>query len=65
MESKKEFDESSKSRISKFFKNFKSTVRLPEMVDTDGIKAEYNAGILTVTIPKVAVKSNSREIKIS
>ena len=31
------------------------TVRLPEAVDEDGTEAEYNNGVLTVTLPKVGV----------
>ncbi|QLD89858.1 Hsp20/alpha crystallin family protein [Natronomonas salina] len=31
------------------------TIRLPEAVDESGTEAEYNNGVLTVTLPKVGV----------
>ena len=40
-------------------------VRLPDLVDADGIKAEHLNGVLTVSIPKKAeVKPAVKEISI-
>jgi HSP20 family protein len=35
-----------------FFRNFRRTFSLPELVDTENIAASYSNGILTVSIPK-------------
>jgi HSP20 family protein len=43
---------------------FHRTFDLPTPVEADGVKAEFKAGILTVTIPKV-VSEKSRQIPIS
>jgi HSP20 family protein len=44
---------------------FERTFNLPEEgVDIDGIKASYNAGILTVNIPKKEVEDNKRNIDV-
>jgi HSP20 family molecular chaperone IbpA len=37
---------------------------LPEHVDTEGIVAAYEQGILSVVVPKVVVKKTAREIVI-
>jgi HSP20 family protein len=43
---------------------FHRTFDLPTPVEADEVKAEFKAGILTVTIPKV-VSEKSRQIPIS
>lgn len=48
---------------SKYGVSFKRSFTLPTNVDVDGITAESEDGILTVTIPK-AVEEKTREIKI-
>ncbi|MBK8701304.1 MAG: Hsp20/alpha crystallin family protein [Saprospiraceae bacterium] len=40
------------------FSNFKRNFTLPENVDIDRIKAEYNEGILTLTLTKKEVKND-------
>jgi len=47
------------------FGSFERTVTLPTLVKTDDAKAEFENGILTVTLPKAeAVKPKSVQIKV-
>ncbi|WP_255169539.1 Hsp20/alpha crystallin family protein [Natrononativus amylolyticus] len=39
-------------------------LRLPEPVDEEGVTAQYNNGVLTVTLPKVEGLDDSRRIDI-
>jgi HSP20 family protein len=41
-------------RVERRFGSFHRAVRLPGKVDADAVKASYDDGLLTVTIPKVA-----------
>jgi len=44
--------------------SFERSIRLPEFVDGDGIRAEFNNGLLTITVPKAqAAKPRRIEIK--
>jgi HSP20 family protein len=36
--------------------NFSRSVTLPDGINTDAIKADYNAGVLVVTLPKIPVE---------
>lgn len=49
------------------FRNFERSFRLPEIVDTEKIKAEYHEGVLTITLPKrdEAIDRGPRKIDIS
>jgi HSP20 family protein len=46
------------------YTDFKRSFTLPEHVDTEGIVAAYEQGILSVVVPKVVVKKTAREIVI-
>ncbi len=47
------------------YNNFERTFNLPEDgVDVDGIKASYQAGILTVSLPKKEVEDHKRQIDV-
>ena len=50
-------------RSERLFGTFKRTLRLPKLVDKDGIKADYSHGVLTVTIPKA--EKQTRRITVS
>jgi HSP20 family protein len=50
-------------RVERFFGKFERSLRLPQSVKTDEIKAKYENGILTVTIPK-SEEAKPREISI-
>jgi HSP20 family protein len=48
------------------YDNFQRSFRLPETVDTSGIKAKYDNGILTITLPKheEAIPEPKKQIEI-
>jgi HSP20 family protein len=47
------------------YSSFERAFNLPEEgVDIDGIKATYEAGILTINIPKKTVEENTRRIDV-
>jgi HSP20 family protein len=48
------------------YDNFQRSFRLPETVDTAGIKAKYDNGILTITLPKheEAIPEPKKQIEI-
>ena len=48
------------------YDNFQRSFRLPETVDTAGIKAKYNNGILTISLPKheEAIPEPKKQIEI-
>ena len=43
---------------------FSREIVLPKGVDTDGVSAEYEAGVLTITLPKTEKEKEVRKIKI-
>lgn len=45
-------------------RNFCRSFSIPEAVDKDNIKAEYNNGILMITLPKKEVVKVKREIEV-
>lgn len=49
------------------YSSFERKFRLPETVDTDGIKASYDNGVLNVSLPKrdEAIEKPARDIEIS
>ena len=52
-------------RIREFgHRNFSRSFSLPEAVDIDAIKAEYQNGILMITLPKKEVVKVSKEIQV-
>jgi HSP20 family protein len=57
-------EEGSYIRRERRFGSFARTVALPEQVDADAAEADYENGVLTVTLPKSeASKARSIEIK--
>jgi HSP20 family protein len=58
--------ETPKSRVlmqENFYGKYTRSVRLPEAVDDEGVTAEYDNGILTLTLPKVA-KAQPKQIAV-
>lgn len=52
-------------RIERFYGSFSRAFSLPEDADAEHIKAEFSDGLLTLSLPKQAVKpSHSREIEV-
>jgi HSP20 family protein len=47
------------------YSSFKRTFSLPEYADTDNIKANYNNGILRVSVPKIEAAKNKPAKEIS
>lgn len=46
------------------YQTFSRRFRLPEHVDAENIKANYNNGVLVLELPKVKPENNSRVIEI-
>ena len=62
----KETDEENFHRVERTYGTFTRSFSLPETVDTDKIKAKYDKGVLTISIPKVETKPKTeRVIKIT
>lgn len=55
--------EGSASREERFFGRFQRTVTLPKPVDSNRVTAQYQDGILTVTLPKTE-ESKPRQIEV-
>jgi HSP20 family protein len=51
-QSQKEYEEAEVHRSERFFGRFQRTVTLPTPVAPDKVKAQYQDGVLTVTLPK-------------
>jgi len=51
-------------RTERFYGSFTRSFTLPVTVDTEKIKAEYNDGVLKVTLPKVE-EAKPRKIKVT
>lgn len=47
-----------------FYGKYTRSVRLPEAVDDEGVTADYENGVLTLTLPKVA-KAQPRQIAVN
>eukprot|EP00457_Paulinella_chromatophora_P007754 gb/GEZN01007779.1/.p3 GENE.gb/GEZN01007779.1/~~gb/GEZN01007779.1/.p3 ORF type:complete len:103 (+),score=34.27 gb/GEZN01007779.1/:919-1227(+) len=47
-------EQSTASGSSKKFSSFSRSIRLPDTVDQDKIKAEFKGGVLNITLPKKA-----------
>ncbi|NLN24163.1 MAG: Hsp20/alpha crystallin family protein [Bacteroidetes bacterium] len=47
------------------YSNFRRSFRLPEIVDTENIKANYTDGVLKINLPKVEDKVSKRMVEIS
>ena len=62
--SQKKFEGSDIHRSERFVGKFQRTLTLPSQVDVDKVKANYQDGILTVTLPKSeAAKPKQIQIK--
>jgi HSP20 family protein len=58
--------ESPKRRVlmqENFYGKYTRSIRLPEAVDDDGVTADYENGVLTLTLPKVA-KAQPKQIAV-
>jgi HSP20 family protein len=63
--SEKQADDTEAHRSERFVGRFYRSVTLPSEVKTDEVKAQYQDGVLTVTLPKAeAAKPKQIEIKI-
>lgn len=51
-------------RVERAYGSFSRSFSLPNTVDTDGIRAEYKNGVLTVLMPKRA-ESKPKQVKIT
>jgi HSP20 family protein len=56
--------EGSWHRVERSYGHFERAFALPETVDFDAVKADYKAGVLTITIPKKEV-AKPRQIKVA
>ena len=59
----KKYESSETSRAERFFGRFQRTLALSKKVDMGGVKAVYQDGILTVTLPK-APEAKPRQIAV-
>jgi HSP20 family protein len=60
----KEEKDESYQRVERRYGAFTRTVRLPQEVQSDKIKADYKNGVLKITLPK-SEEAKKREIKIT
>jgi HSP20 family protein len=64
---KKQVAEATTERVHRYERSygvFERSFALPNVVDTDRIEAKYDAGVLTITLPKVE-RARPREIPVS
>ena len=54
-----------RQRSERSFGDFKRTVKLPKMIDKDSITANFEDGVLSIVMPKMAEKKTSRRVEIS
>ncbi|MGZ8898892.1 MAG: Hsp20/alpha crystallin family protein [Limisphaerales bacterium] len=59
----KKYEGAKTSREERFFGRFTRSISLPKTVDGGRVKASYNEGLLTVTLPK-AEEAKPRQIQI-
>lgn len=52
-------------RTERSFGEFRRTVKLPKMIDTDAIKANFDNGVLSIVMPKLVEQKTSRRVEIS
>jgi HSP20 family protein len=52
-------------RVERVYGAFTRSFTLPDAVQSDGIEAKYNEGVLTVVLPKRVEVNNRKEIKIT
>ena len=67
-EKRQETEEKEKNyyRLERSYGSFQRVLSLPEDIDQDGVKASFNRGVLTVTMPRKALpKSDVRQIAIN
>lgn len=57
-------DQAATHRLERFYGRFHRTVALPKAVDADKIKASYEDGVLTVTLPKTE-EAKPRQITVT
>ncbi len=60
----KEDSADGKRRVERAFGEFRRAVQLPKTVDREAIVADYEHGVLTITLPKAA-KAGSRRVVVS
>jgi HSP20 family protein len=51
-------------RSERFFGSFSRSVTLPSLVKVDGVKAAYEDGVLTITLPK-AEEAKPKKIQVN
>jgi len=56
-------DESATHRLERFYGRFHRTIALPKQVNPDQVKATYEEGVLTVTLPKTE-EAKPRQIEV-
>lgn len=62
----KEEKEKNYYRIERSYGSFQRVLSLPEDVDQDGIKASFNNGVLTITMPRKALpKGEVKQVEIT
>jgi HSP20 family protein len=52
-------------RVERVYGSFSRSFTLPEAVESEGIEAKYNEGVLTITLPKRPESNNRKEIKVT
>ena len=66
-EKKQEMEEKEKNfyRMERSYGSFQRVLSLPEDADQDGVKATFNKGVLTVTLPRKALpKADVKQIEV-
>lgn len=58
-------DEKGGRHIERSYGFFQRTLVLPDDVDADNIKASFDKGVLSVTIPRVEIKKDIRKVEIT
>ena len=58
-------DKESYNVVERSFGSFRRSLRLPYPVDPDGVKADFEHGVLSVTLPQGRERDRSRKIEVS